>query len=171
MGTTLLYIEQLSLRYFEQGYETSYIITYLRVGACTSFLVLLLAGPLVKLSPECLGLPVVETGLKLVVEDPVLTGLELQMVTELLEGLERAFTGGGLGEAVKHYVGRVHPLPCGGEASRIPHGPHGPATLSGASGQAPAPGSSTHSALVRPLAPCLKHLRSVREREDKHNYY
>lgn len=77
------------------------------------------------------------------VEDPVLTGLEIQMVTELLEGFERALTGGGLGKAVKHYVGRVHPLPCGGEASRIPHGPHGPATLSGASGQAPAPGSST----------------------------
>ena len=97
---------------------------YLRVSARPALLVLLLAGPLVQLGPESLGLPVVELGLELVVEDPGVGGLELQVVTQLLEGLQRALARAGLDKVVEQRVRADHL----DAARRRPsaHVPHGP---------------------------------------------
>lgn len=101
--------------------------SHLGVGTGTALLVLLLAGPLVQLGPQRLGLPVVELGLELVVEDAGVGGLDLQVLAELLEGLERALAGGGLDEVVEQDVGEVHPISSssssGGAGAPIPHGP------------------------------------------------
>lgn len=69
-----------------------------------------MTAPLVQFGPEGFGLPVVELGLELVVEGPVVLGLQLQVVTELLEGPEGPLAGGGLDKAVKEDVSLVRCL-------------------------------------------------------------
>lgn len=69
-----------------------------------------MTAPLVQFGPEGFGLPVVELGLELVVEGTVVFGLQLQVVTELLEGPEGPLAGGGLDKAVKEDVSLVRCL-------------------------------------------------------------
>lgn len=85
------------------------------------------------------------------IEDPGLGGLHFQVVTELLEGFERALAGGRLDEVIKQDVGEVHPISPSRASASIPHGPgstqgcQGRSTppQAGASGSSPSPG--THS--------------------------
>lgn len=57
------------------------------------------------------------------IEDPGLGGLDFQVVTQLLEGLERALAGGRLDKVVKQNVGQVHPISSSRTGASIPHGP------------------------------------------------
>lgn len=57
------------------------------------------------------------------IEDPGLGGLHFQVVTELLEGFERALAGGRLDEVIEQDMGEVHPISPGRTSASIPHGP------------------------------------------------
>ena len=152
---------------------------YLRVGACFALLVLLMAGPLVQLGPECLRLPVVELGLELVVEDAAVGGLQLQVVAQLLEGLQRALARARLDEVVEQRVRAVH-LDCPRHRSAHAHAhiPHGPDSrsravravqnpLAGVRGSSTSPDTASLTTGEGRLTASLKQLPPGREREER----
>lgn len=96
---------------WEMRHSKSFLsMAHLRVGACFPFLEVFMAASLIQLGPKGFGFPVIKLGLELVVESPVVLGLQLQIVAELLEGLESPFAGCGLDKAVKEDMCLVHLL-------------------------------------------------------------
>lgn len=81
------------------------------------------------------------------IKDSVLGGLDFQVFTQLLEGLERALARGCLDKVVKQDMGPVHPISPGRTSSSIPHGPKShravralhPRPRQGSLGPAPSP--------------------------------
>lgn len=58
------------------------------------------------------------------VEDPGFGGLDVQVVAQLLEGLERALAGARLDKVVKQDVGTVRSISSGCARATVPHCPH-----------------------------------------------